>query len=130
MRIAQCVRTTALWRTIPVCAGMRKERLTMREKLIELIRHYTSCEECLDADIADHLLANGVTVGETVTKCQQLKWIPVTERLPEKGTTHCKDCENLMFSDCYGECGAAHKSIVRPDDTCEYAVKRKPKEGE
>ena len=49
---------------------------------------------------------------------------------PLNETVHCKDCENLMFSDCYGECGAAHKSIVRPDDTCEYAVKRKPKEGE
>lgn len=45
-----------------------------REKLIALIRHCTACEECHDADIADHLLANGVTIQ---------RWIPVTERLPD-----------------------------------------------
>lgn len=42
-----------------------------REQLIELIEqeYYCSIEE-----LADHLIANGVTVQ---------KWIPVTERLPE-----------------------------------------------
>ena len=34
----------------------------MRKKLVELIKHCTSCEECRDEDIADHLLANGVIV--------------------------------------------------------------------
>lgn len=82
MRIAQCVRTTALWRTIPVCAGMRKERLTMREKLIELLAEdckkwaevdgVVLCSTCADycdehregcfGNLADHLLANGVIV--------------------------------------------------------------------
>lgn len=43
----------------------------MKTKLIELINHCTSCEECRDEDIADHLLANGVIVppvkvGDTV----------------------------------------------------------------
>ena len=61
-----------------------------REKLIELIKTAKAKERCdfLFADIddaidmksgdeyiADHLIANGVTVQ---------KWIPVTERLPEK----------------------------------------------
>ena len=45
-----------------------------RSKLIELIHYCTSCEECRDADIADHLIANGVVVQ---------KWISVKERLPE-----------------------------------------------
>ena len=45
-----------------------------RKKMIKLIHHCTSCEECRDEDIADHLIANGVMVQE---------WIPVTERLPE-----------------------------------------------
>lgn len=36
--------------------------MTNREKLIKLIHHCTSCEECHDSDIADHLIANGVTV--------------------------------------------------------------------
>ena len=44
-----------------------------RRKLIALIHHCTSCEECRDEDIADHLIANGVTVQE---------WIPVAEGLP------------------------------------------------
>lgn len=35
-----------------------------RKRLIELIRYCTSCEECRDEDIADHLLANGVTVQD------------------------------------------------------------------
>lgn len=45
----------------------------MREKLIELLN-----EHCFSSDIiADHLIANGVTLQ---------KWIPVTERLPEENT--------------------------------------------
>lgn len=61
----------------------------MREKLIELLDDIQRCGEDFDDyeiygmrlpnsvcndDIADHLLANGVTIQ---------KWIPVTERLPE-----------------------------------------------
>ena len=64
----------------------------MREKLIELIEQCSCCYsppctgECAEcnnvemhdeeiAKIADHLIANGVTIQ---------KWIPVTERLPEE----------------------------------------------
>ena len=64
-----------------------------REKLIELLGAMDNCitehckdcayansaEECIAARkklIADHLIANGVTVQ---------KWIPVSERLPESG---------------------------------------------
>lgn len=35
----------------------------MRDRLIELIKHVTSCEKCFDEDIADYLLANGVTLA-------------------------------------------------------------------
>lgn len=64
--------------------------MTDREKLIELIEENDRrccgaiCEVCLytkegevcqSAMLADHLIANGVTVQQ---------WIPVTERLPEK----------------------------------------------
>ena len=31
---------------------------------------------------------------------------------------HCKDCKHVMFSDCYGECGAGRMGIVSPDDFC------------
>ena len=46
--------------------------MTDREKLIELLC-YVQYLGGLEEKIADHLLANGVTVQ---------KWIPVTERLP------------------------------------------------
>lgn len=46
-----------------------------RKQLIALIHYCTSCEECRDEDIADHLIANGATIQ---------KWIPVTERLPKE----------------------------------------------
>lgn len=46
----------------------------MREKLIELLREAQYLGG-LEEKIADHLIANGVTVQ---------KWIPVSERLPDK----------------------------------------------
>lgn len=35
-----------------------------------------------------------------------------------------KDCQHLMFSDCYGECTKCHLGIVRPDDSCEFGERR------
>lgn len=61
----------------------------IREKLVELLKPYMSgeacefesgscelacCRSCNARALADHLIANGVTVQE---------WIPVSERLPE-----------------------------------------------
>ena len=52
-----------------------------REKLIELITEFYGVDPMYygveTQPLADHLIANGVTVQ---------KWIPVTERLPEKIT--------------------------------------------
>lgn len=50
----------------------------VREKLIELLSHVQYLGG-LEEKIADHLIANGVTVTDTNVG----KWIPVTERLPE-----------------------------------------------
>ena len=48
--------------------------MTDREKLVELLTGY-SIDTPPDVEhVADHLIANGVTVQQ---------WIPVTERLPE-----------------------------------------------
>ena len=57
-----------------------------REKLIELIM--ASGEVCFTQSgekLADHLIANGVTVQDSklVEIDQFNKWIPVTERLPK-----------------------------------------------
>jgi hypothetical protein len=58
----------------------------MREKLIELLTYLLECElagDCsaLAKEWADRLIANGVVVSKMETTT---KWIPVTERLPEK----------------------------------------------
>ena len=60
----------------------------MREKLIELVKQgynkYFNPNWALDffALIADHLIANGVTIDKDNNVPS--KWIPVTERLPEE----------------------------------------------
>lgn len=78
----------------------------MREKLIEILETVVSPKELLcdgevlvsTARVADHLIANGVTVQ---------KWIPVTERLPEQGdvvliyTKH-EDIQVFQWDDNYG----------------------------
>ena len=66
--------------------------MDVREKLVELIEPHmsglaceyesgscelTSCRLCNARNLADHLIANGVTVQE---------WIPVDDRLPEDWT--------------------------------------------
>lgn len=72
--------------------------MTDREKLIELLgyetckdkecigcKHYsdeTGCIDYLKAELADHLIANGVVLDKDESKISS-KWIPVSERLPE-----------------------------------------------
>ena len=36
----------------------------------------------------------------------------------EPNNVKCKECEYLMFSDCYGECSKGYKGIVNPNDSC------------
>ena len=59
--------------------------MDVREKLVELMQNVRSRSSAWDTnkDVADYLIAHGVTIQ---------KWIPVTERLPEKGGSY------LVFS--------------------------------
>jgi hypothetical protein len=41
------------------------------------------------------------------------------------GDVKCKECEYLMFSDCYGECSKGYKGIVNPNDSCGKGKKAK-----
>ena len=74
------------------------------------------------ADIADHLIANGVSLEtKQATSDENKRWIPVTERLPEIGrnvlvvdrvtggvsTAHLNDFNWFVFSDGRGH-GASH----------------------
>lgn len=53
-------------------------------------------------------------------QAQNLKdWEPVV---------HCWECENLMFSDCYGECKMGHLGIVSPNDYCSKGKRKEDKE--
>ena len=42
----------------------------------------------------------------------------VSEILESGNDVKCKECEYLMFSDCYGECRKGYKGIVNPDGSC------------
>lgn len=76
-----------------ISAPTEKGELTMpntREKMIELLDNFPVRMEWHNNDeLADHLIANGVTVAynlsstEPLTNCQQ--WIPVTKMLPNTG---------------------------------------------
>ena len=69
--------------------------MNTREKLIELLSEIACktdderCRKCVEQDcvrcayenVADHLIANGVTIATDNNVGD--KWIPVTERLPE-----------------------------------------------
>lgn len=59
------------------------------------------------------------------------KWFSFEDFFVKEQTTAkagcCKDCKHLMFSDCYGECSAAHKGIVQPYDSCEFFERKENK---
>lgn len=117
-----------------------------RDELLELYPFDPDCEGCsvpypivrqniLDmpaADVIKRTAAVGAVLGLTITDerivpyanavLHNLQAIPKAEVAP---VVHCKDCENLMFSDCYGECSKGYLSIVNPDDYCSRGVRRK-----
>ncbi len=41
-------------------------------------------------------------------------------QLGYEAVVRCKECKHLMFSDCYGECGAGRMGIVSPYDFCSH----------
>lgn len=61
------------------------------------------------------LIEDAPTIERRPTR-SQFKRMAV--QLGYEAVVHCKDCQHLMFSDCYGECGAARMGIVSPDDFC------------
>ena len=64
---------------------------------------------------------NHTTISRFTIKqiAKELKGLPT-----EDNDVKCKDCEYLMFSDCYGECRKAYKGIVNPNDSCGKGKKR------
>ena len=79
-----------------------------REKLIELIQSAVGgCAEYWAMVIADHLIANGVTVQ---------KWIPVSERLPENDyRKHWKERHYYLVRLQYGQMRTARYGYKKYD---------------
>lgn len=50
----------------------------------------------------------------------QVQW---AMEMPE-AVVHCRDCRELMFSDCYGECRRGYLGIVRQEDYCSHGVRK------
>ena len=88
------------------------ENLYLKEERIDHYRIFDKtvvmCFESGRVSVSDHLW------GKTVFLTRE-----EAERALNGGVeVKCKDCEYLMFSDCYGECSKAYKGIVSPDDSC------------
>lgn len=58
-----------------------EKRLDIRKYMIDLVHYCTSCEECHDQDIVDHLIANDVLPVVRCGKCKRgavfYKGVPV-----------------------------------------------------
>ena len=75
--------------------------MDIRGKLVELLKTTPTRNGYTDlGDIADHLIANGVTVQGDKDINVPTKWISVTERLPEEKV----DCfVNYQHAYCYND---------------------------
>ena len=73
-----------------------------REKLIDMLKQMGKKEREQGGvtwyDVADHLIDNGVTFGKDTNV--PTKWIPVTERLPEKNTSVITATDNGIVFQC------------------------------
>lgn len=89
--------------SVDVFENCRNCTLLTKEQVLELI------------DAAPTIEVDRPTRSQFKRMAVQLGYEPVV---------HCKDCKHVMFSDCYGECGAARMGIVGPDDFCSYGERR------
>ena len=60
-------------------------------------------------------LSDGESIYNTIEK------IPTADVVK---VVRCKECEYLMFSDCYGECSKCYMGIVSPNDYCSRGKRR------
>ena len=85
---------------------------------------FENCRNCtlLDKEQVNELIDAAPTVDIDRPTRSQFKRMAV--QLGYEAVVHCKECKHLMFSDCYGECGAARMGIVSPDDFCSYGERK------
>ena len=76
---------------------MREKK--MRTKLLKLLRTAPYIEGTVSFEtLVDHLIANGVTIGKDNNVPG--KWIPVTERLPERNNSVIAATDNGIVFQC------------------------------
>lgn len=98
----------------------------MRSGLVDVIETWRKicsaiCESWAVASEGLRRLADSIRV--VVSHMDGLNLCPAPDERDEE-LVMCKDCEHLMFSDCYGECGAGHYGIVSPGHTCPHGKRR------
>ena len=102
--------------------GLAAKRL--QEEKDNLIKTYSECMKDYAREIFEEIgeYASDFAAGHI----DDDNFLQAIYNLRAKYTdpVHCKDCQHLMFSDCYGECSKGHRGIVKPDDTCEHGVKK------
>lgn len=66
-----------------------------------------------------------LVAGEpTIDRPTRSQFKRMAAQLGYEPVVHCQDCKHLMFSDCYGECGASRMGIVSPYDFCSYGERK------
>jgi hypothetical protein len=100
--------------------------MDVREKLIELLRDVQYLGG-LEEKVADHLIANGVTIA---------KWIPVTERLPEEPDRYLCNVKSFAFKGEYYQTilkydkGGFIEGYIYTDDVTHWMSLPEPPKGE
>ena len=84
----------------------------------DLIESFLNTDADVCAEYYDYGCDWGFSLKSIINLIQNA---PTVDAVP---VVRCKDCKHLMFSDCYGECGACHLGIVRPDDFCSRGIRK------
>ena len=75
-------------------------------------------------DVDEWVQEAGERLAEYVLEALEQERKAQLRSLASTQIVYCKDCEFLMYSDCYGECRRGYLGIVRPRDYCSRGLRR------
>lgn len=79
----------------------------------------------LRRDMCDRKHANRKFMSGVESVMEYVEDMPAAD---VASVVHCRDCENLELSGCYGVCRRGHLGMVKPWDYCSRGVRRDRKE--
>lgn len=82
------------------------------------------CMRCNEPHCPQAKLAHDIALGRMYATRELLSYVKKVDSGQLVEVVRCKDCKHLMFSDFYGECGAGHYGVVRPDHFCSYGERK------